>query len=193
MGTGRREFLVGPGDEGGRAALMCKLDSQAEKLPRLAATVAAAEQRTQVDECPRVLEAGRRVGEHLDRFTKQQLTGLSALDEAERAQRHAQRARRTPGSRERELLAGERSCLFGSPALTPDESREWAPRHVGRVEDLDRLGRVRRLQEVRECALELAGLEAYPASGVEELDVGSDRGGVERASGEGRRGVVAVA
>ena len=110
-------------DQGGRAALMRELDSLAQKLPRLTAPVVAAEQRAQIDEGARMLEAGRRVREYLDRLAQQLFPGLSALDKAERTQRDADRARRAPASRECEFLARERSCLFGPSELMQSERR----------------------------------------------------------------------
>ena len=59
--------------------------------------------------------------------------------------------------------------------------------------DPDRLSRASRLEEIRECFLQLARLEAYPASRVEELHVVSDRQVVEGDSGEERRGIVGLA
>jgi len=64
MGAGRRQLVDGSLHERDRAAAMGQLDPLAEKLPRLGATtVAAAEQRAQIDEGACVLEAGRRVRE----------------------------------------------------------------------------------------------------------------------------------
>ena len=75
---------------------MRELDSLAQKLPCLAASVVAAEQRAQIDEGACMLEPGRRVREYLDRFAQQLFPGLSTLDKAERTQRDADRARRAP-------------------------------------------------------------------------------------------------
>ena len=75
---------------------MRELDSLAQKLPRLAAAVAAPQQRAEVDERPRVLEPSGRVGEDIDGLTQQPLAGSAALDQAEGAQRDADRARRRP-------------------------------------------------------------------------------------------------
>ncbi len=108
-------------DQGGRAALVSELDSLAQKLSRLAASVVAAEQRAQIDEGACMLEAGRRIREYIDRFAEQLFPGLSTLDEAERAQRDADRARRAPASRQCELLARERSCLFRPSELMQSE------------------------------------------------------------------------
>ena len=121
MRAGRRELLVPSCDQGGRAALLRELDSLAQKLPRLAAAVVAAEQRAEIDEGACMLEAGRRVREYLDRFAQQLFPGLSTLDKAERTQRDADRARRAPASRECEFLARERSCLLGPSELMQSE------------------------------------------------------------------------
>jgi hypothetical protein len=64
---------------------MGDFDPLAQHLPGLAAAVSAPQHRPEVDERARVLEASRRVGEDGDGLAQQQLAGLSALDQAERA------------------------------------------------------------------------------------------------------------
>jgi hypothetical protein len=68
-----------------------------------------------------MFEARRRVREYLNRFAEQLFPGLSTLDEAERAQRDADRARRAPASRECKFLPREPSCLFGPSELMQGE------------------------------------------------------------------------
>ena len=55
VGAGGGEFLVRPGDQRSRPAPMRELDPVTQSLTRLAAVVAAAQRRAEVDECPRML------------------------------------------------------------------------------------------------------------------------------------------
>ena len=116
MRAGRREFVVPLCDQGGRTALLRELDSLAQKLPRLAAPVVAAEQRAQIDERACMLEPSRRIRQHLDRLPQQLFAAFSTLDKAERAQRDADRARSAPAPREIEFFAREQPRLVVRPS-----------------------------------------------------------------------------
>ena len=107
MRAGRREFVVASCDQRGRAALMRELDSLAQKLPRFTAAVAATQSGAEIDERTRVLEPRWRARQHLDGLPQPLFSASAALDEAERAQRDADRTLGAPAPREIEFFARE--------------------------------------------------------------------------------------
>ena len=156
---GRRELLVPPCDQGGGAAPMRDVDPLAQKFPRLAATVAAPQQRPKVDERPRVLEPGWRIREHLDRLTQQHLACLSTLEQAEGAQRDADRARGAPSLRELELLVCQITPLLRSAEAVEGECGLRPPRRERGILDAQGARTVSGGTEVRQRLLRRTGVE----------------------------------
>jgi hypothetical protein len=66
--------------------------------------VRAAQRGAEVDQRTGVLESGRRLREHFDRFPKQIASALAFFDQAERAQRDPDSARHSPEACELEFL-----------------------------------------------------------------------------------------
>ena len=87
-----------------------------------------------------MLEPRRRTREHVNRLAQQLLAGFAALDEAERAQRDADRARRAPprDSSSSSRASARASSLASEPMQR--ERRLRAPRDEGGIADVDRLG-----------------------------------------------------
>src|SRR5262245_60547491 len=123
--AGGGDLLVRPPGEPECADPQCEVNTLPEPLACLGPPVRAAERGAEVDEGARVLEAGFRAREHLDRLPEQPGSCRAALNETERAQGGADGLRVTPAAGERELFGGERTRLvvpieqpkaFGGPA-----------------------------------------------------------------------------
>src|SRR5205823_10551604 len=129
-------------DQRACAALVGEFESLAQELPGFAAAVAAAHSGAEVDECARVLEPSGRGGQDMDGLAQEPFSGSAALDQAEGAQRDANRARGAPPVRELELLLCQVTGLLQSAEAVEGERGFRPPRRERRILDAQRDGEV---------------------------------------------------
>ena len=115
------ELLVGACSNRVGAARMGQLERLSERRARVGASAGAAGRRPQLEQRDRVLESPRRLLELGDGLLEQLDPGLSRFDEAERAQRNAERAGCPEGPAALELLARQRTCLV----LATERCQQW--------------------------------------------------------------------
>ena len=113
-GAGRPQLGLGARSKRSGARAMRRVERLAQQLARLAAAVAAAQERTEIGQRPRAVEHCAARSERVDRLPQQGLAGIPAGDDAGRALRDAERARRAERASELELLLGQALRVIGS-------------------------------------------------------------------------------
>jgi hypothetical protein len=93
------------------AGLLGELECPPQQLAGSSALVRTAKCRAEIRDRVRILEPGRRVLEDRYRLPKVLDAGGPCFDKPEHAQRAAERARRTPNARQRDLLLCELDCF----------------------------------------------------------------------------------
>ena len=170
MRARRRQLLVGERHQRACAALVRELDSLAQQLPGFAAAVAATQSCAEVDERTRVLEPSGRVGQHIDGLPQEPFSGSAALDQAEGAQRDADRARGAPPLRELELLVCQLTRLLRSAEAVEGECGFRPPRRERGILDAQRACKVSGGTEVCQRLLRRTGVERDKPADAKEVE-----------------------